>query len=173
MSQMIKQSATPCSVVAPGVASQTLDRVVHAALASVPGFSYAGVSIVYRDGWVDTVAATDRLVWDIHALQFAFDEGPYLAAMLEDPVVIAPDLASDLRWPQYGLEAAERIGLKSQIALRVYVDEDTLGVLSLYSTQSTVIAPDAVQTAERFANHAALAMGRPAMFEVPSLLLAG
>ena len=167
MSQVFHDGAPLAFDPVPRAASQTLDRIVNAALACVPGFSYAGISMIHRDGWIDTVAATDRMVWEIDALQFAFDEGPCLSALREDIVVVAPDLAFDTRWSQYGVEAAQRNGLKSQLVLQVFVDDGILCALSFYSTKYSVIHPDAPQMAEKFANHAALAMGRAAPFDEP------
>lgn len=56
-------------------------------------------------------------------------------------------------------QAAER-GLRAQLAVGLYSDEESLGGLNLYSTQSATVDADAVQIAELFASHAAIALGR-------------
>jgi GAF domain-containing protein len=48
----------------------------------------------------------------------------------------------------------------AQFALRLYVDEHTLGALNMYSTISETIGEDTRHMADLFATHAALALGR-------------
>jgi GAF domain-containing protein len=56
-------------------------------------------------------------------------------------------------------QAAQR-GLRAQLAVGLYSDEETLGGLNLYSTESDTVDDDAVPIAELFASHAAIALGR-------------
>ena len=138
----------------------TINAIVRATAASVPGFNHVGVSVIHRDGWIDTLAATDQLAWDLDALQYDLAEGPCLAGMRESLVVLAPHFTrDDLPWPRYVRDAA-RLGVRSQLSLRLYADDDMLGALNLYSTCSAAIHPDAVHIAEQFATHVALALGR-------------
>jgi ANTAR domain len=51
-------------------------------------------------------------------------------------------------------------GLRAQLAIQLYYDDETLGGLNLYATKSAEIDPDAPVAAELFAVHAALALGR-------------
>lgn len=46
------------------------------------------------------------------------------------------------------------------MGLRLFVDEETLGDLNPYSTDADTIDPELQHTAELFATHAALALGR-------------
>jgi hypothetical protein len=55
--------------------------------------------------------------------------------------------------------AAVQLGLRSQLAVRLYLDDDgVLGGLNLYSTTSDEVDPEAEATAELFAAHAAIAL---------------
>lgn len=63
------------------------------------------------------------------------------------------------RWPRFIPRAVE-LGLRSQIGLRLYVENQTLGGLNLYSTATDTINPEVLATAELFAAHAALALGK-------------
>ena len=55
---------------------------------------------------------------------------------------------------------AVRLGLKSQLAVRLYLDDEgTLGGLNIYSTTSEDIDVDAETIAALFATHAAIALG--------------
>jgi GAF domain-containing protein len=137
---------------------ETLDSIVAATLESVPGFNHVGVSVVHRDGTIETRSATDQFVWENDSLQYDLQEGPCFDTLRGSPVVAAPRIRQDQRWPNY-VPRAVTSGLRAQLALRLYVDQDTLGGLNLYSTETEDFSPDAVHLAELFATHAAIALG--------------
>src|SRR4051794_34139786 len=141
--------------------SSTLSTIVTVARDSMPGIDHVGISIAYDDGRIESAATTDDLVRQLDALQYSLGEGPCLHAAFsgEDPVVVVEHAADDLRWPRY-LPRAVALGVRSQLGLRLYVEEETLGALNLYSTSSDVIPEDTQHLAELFATHAALALGR-------------
>ena len=144
----------------PQTLEETLDAIVGATLVSVPGFDHVGISIMHRDGSIETKAATDQVVWELDTLQYTVDEGPCVSAMRSDVVVAVPNIRHEQRWPRYVPEAVMRTGLQAQLAVQLYVNDRTLGGLNLYSTRSPAIDPSAVQAAELFATHAALALAR-------------
>jgi GAF domain-containing protein len=144
---------------APTTLDETLDAIVISAKASVPGFDEIGISLVNRDGTIDTLAGTGQLVWELDALQYSLEEGPCVRAMRSEPLVVAEDIRHDQRWPRY-VPRAVKAGLKAQMALQLYTEEETLGGLNMYSTKSETIHPEALHAAELFATHAALALGR-------------
>jgi GAF domain-containing protein len=137
---------------------ETLDSIVNATRASVPGFDHVGISISHRNGKVETKAATGQLVWELDALQYELGEGPCVDTLRGETVVAAPRLREDRRWPRFAPGAVEA-GVKSQLAVRLFTNEETLGGLNLYSTISESIEPHAEHAAELFATHAALALG--------------
>jgi GAF domain-containing protein len=143
----------------PRTLEDTLDAIVRAAQDSVPGMNHVGISITHKDGKIETMAGTDQLVWDLDSLQYTLEEGPCVSSVTEEPVVVVEHAEHDQRWPTYMPKAVEA-GVRAQLALRLYTDADTLGGLNLYSTESETIAPDAVQMAELFASHAAIALDR-------------
>lgn len=137
-----------------------LDAIVRTAQTSVPGFDHVGISIVDRHGRVETKAATDSLVWELDRLQYDLGEGPCVSAMRETPCVAVPHARTDGRWPRY-LPEAVRAGLRSQLAVRLFLDsQGTMGGLNLYSTTRETLDPDAEWTADLFAAHAAIELGR-------------
>ncbi|HLS44110.1 MAG TPA: GAF and ANTAR domain-containing protein [Ornithinicoccus sp.] len=137
----------------------TLDSIVHTAAGSLPGIDHVGISIAHHNGKVETKAGTDQLVWELDALQYAIGEGPCAHAIDFEPVVVANKLRHDQRWPNY-VPRAVRMGVQAQIGLRLFAEDETLGGLNLYATETDTIDPDVVHTAELFAAHAALALGR-------------
>lgn len=142
----------------PRTLDETLDAIVHAAQRTVPGFDCVGISIAHSDGEIETRASTGQLVWELDDLQYKHQQGPCYEAIRDEPLMILEDARSDTRWPQYLPKAREK-GLRSQMGLRLYTEDDTLGALNFYSTSSTGIDPDAVQLGELFAAHAAIALG--------------
>jgi transcriptional regulator with GAF, ATPase, and Fis domain len=144
---------------APTDLESQLDVIVDVARNSMPEIDHAGISVAHHDGIVETKAATSELVHELDELQYSLGEGPCLHAIASDPVVVVQDARNDSRWPRFMNAAVER-GLRSQLGLRLYLDEHSRGGLNLYSTSSDTIDPETESIAELFASHAALAMGR-------------
>lgn len=146
----------------PHTVQETLDAVVRAAVKALPSFEHVGISVVHRNGKVETRAATDRLVWDLDALQNELNEGPCLEAIKDEdapPSVVVEHMDRERRWPRYAPRAAQA-GVRSQLGIQLSNDRQTFGGLNLYSTSSGTVAPDAHHLADLFATHAALALGR-------------
>jgi GAF domain-containing protein len=137
---------------------ETLAAIADTARISVPGIDCAGISIVTPKGVIETKAATNALVWEFDRLQYALGEGPCVSAMRGTPVVSVPHARHDQRWPKF-LPPALKLGLQSQLAVRLFLDEEgTMGALNLYSISQEEIDPDAEHIAELFASHAAIAL---------------
>jgi GAF domain-containing protein len=145
---------------APQTLDDTLDAIVRSTLASVPGFDHVGISILHRDGRIETKAGTDQVVWELDDLQYRIDEGPCVSAIRGNEVVSVPDIRHEQRWPRYVPDAVLRTGLQAQLAVHLHMNGRTIGGLNLYSTSSPAIDHDAPQAAELFATHAALALAR-------------
>jgi transcriptional regulator with GAF, ATPase, and Fis domain len=146
------------AVNAPNDLQSQLDTIVAVARA-MPEIDHAGISVAHRDGTVETKAATGDLVHHLDQLQNSLGEGPCLHAIEAEPVVVVEQVWNETRWPRFMTQARE-LGLRSQMGLRLYVDERTRGGLNLYSTSSDTIDPETTHLAELFGSHAALAMGR-------------
>lgn len=147
------------SIHSPRTLDETLHAIVAAAQDAVPGMNHVGISTTHRNGKIETLAGTDQLVWDLDSVQYHLEEGPCVSSIREDPVVVVEHARHDQRWPNYMPRAVEA-GLRAQLGLRLYTDDETIGGLNLYSTESETISPDAVQMAELFATHAAIALDR-------------
>lgn len=142
----------------------TLDAIVRTARGSLPGVDHVGISLLRQDGTIETVSGTDQLVWGLDSVQYSLREGPCYDAVVTGPVCVAGDLRHDGRWPNYAARAVER-GVKSQMGLRLFLEEETFGALNLYSTSRDVLTPDVQHVAELFSAHAALALGRARQVE--------
>jgi GAF domain-containing protein len=144
---------------APRDLDSTLQTIVESASRSLPGIEHAGITVAHSSGEMETKAATDQFVRELDLLQYELREGPCLYAITDEPVVVIEHAREETRWPRFMKPAVEK-GLRSQLGLRLYTEEETLGGLNLYSTSSDVIDPEVEHLAQLFAAHAALAMGR-------------
>jgi GAF domain-containing protein len=139
---------------------ETLQTIVETVRISVPGMEHIGVSTVDRHGTVKMRAATGDRVWLFDELQFSLGEGPCVDIVRGSPIVEAPYIRHNRRWPRYVLQAVD-MGLKAQLSIRLYLDDEgTVGGLNLYSTASEDIDSRTAGIADLFATHAALALGR-------------
>ncbi len=139
--------------------NSTLDAIVRSAVEALPGVDHVGISMVHRGGKIETMAGTGPLVWELDAVQYELQEGPCYDSIAHVPVLISNELRHDQRWPHYVPRAAQQ-GVKAQMGVRLFVEDETIGGLNLYSTQVDQIDPSVQHVAELFATHAALALGK-------------
>lgn len=159
--EQISEAITSLSraINAPTEEGSQLTLIAEVARNSMPEIDHVGISVAHRNGDVETRAATSDLVRELDQLQYSLGEGPCLHAIESDPVVVVEDAFNDTRWPRF-MKAAAELGLRSQLGVRLYLDEHARGGFNLYSTSSDSIDSETRQLAELFASHAALAMGR-------------
>lgn len=138
---------------------KVLDRVTLAAVKTVEGCDHAAISIVRRHGGIETTAATDDVPIAVDAIQYEVGDGPCLEVIEEHEVYSIDDLARDERWAPFSHRAAEETGVRSMLSLRLFVDEDTMGALTLYSRAVGAFDGHARAVGTILATHAALAVG--------------
>ncbi|MDQ1630318.1 MAG: hypothetical protein QOC80_290 [Frankiaceae bacterium] len=152
MSQLVRSIGSPREV------DETLDAITAAACENIPGVDHASVSVVNRQGLLETLIPTDTFVAEADTLQSKLGEGPCLDAALKIPMVRVDDMAAETRWPKYAPRAAA-MGVGSQLAMYLFQERQSLGGLNLYFDRPHSITTDTEDLAEFFAIHAALAMG--------------
>lgn len=133
--------------------------ITNAVVAATPGIDHASISITSRDGKIQTLAPTDDLAVRSDELQYEIGEGPCLDAVLEEPVVQADDVSTDLRWPVYGPRAATELGIGSQLAFQFRAEPHVRAGFNLYSDRPHGLGIEDRQLAMLFANLAAAALG--------------
>jgi GAF domain-containing protein len=136
----------------------TLQTIVEVACSSVPGFDHAGIATLEGKRDIETRAFTSDLVLPLDKLQYSLREGPCSAALQGAEVVSVSNLRHEQRWPHYVPHAWEA-GVRSQMAVKLYLHEGTLGGINFYSTISDEVSDDAQSLARLFATHAAIALG--------------
>lgn len=138
---------------------ELLQLIVESCVDTVPGVDEAGISLLRRNGRIETVAATAQVVRDLDAVQYEVGEGPCHDAIRGDGMRCVDDLAHDDQWPAYAPRAVE-LGIHSQLGLQLYVEDTTLGGLNLYAFQPNAFDEMTPRVAGLFATHAAHALGR-------------
>jgi GAF domain-containing protein len=144
---------------APISVEELLSLICLAAVDTVPGAEYAGITLADRDGNLSTPAATDPVVQRVDALQYVLMEGPCVDAIQGDWESEALDLRVDDRWPLYGPRAVE-LGILAQIGIQLFDEPASVASLNLYSSRPDAFDDDTVHAAHLFAIHAAHALGR-------------
>lgn len=114
----------------------TMDKAVKLAIDLVPNAQECGISLIQRKGRIDTPAATSDAVDRIDDLQYHYNEGPCLDAIRQHEVVQSDDVSADDRWPQWGVAAAEEVGVRSMLCFRLFTHGDKYGALNMYSRQT-------------------------------------
>lgn len=144
-------------LVAEHTATDTLARIGRLAVETVDGCDHAGVSLVERRK-VITVGASDEVPALVDAIQYEVDDGPCLDAIRRHEIFIVEQLSTEKRWPRFSARAAQETGVESMLALRLFVESDTMGALNLYSRKPNAFSADAQAMGTVLAAHAAVAL---------------
>jgi hypothetical protein len=141
----------------PGDFDATLEAITAAAVEVLPDVDYASITVKHADDSIATIAPTNELVIDLDARQYELREGPCYDAAVSTAHVIAPDIASDDRFPTYGPYVVSK-GVHAQAGLRLFDAPASQGALNLYSQRSGAFE-DFSTLANLFAHQAAVAIG--------------
>lgn len=137
---------------------QASARIVAAAVHTVPGCNHAGMLLVHRHGRIDTTAASDDVPSAVDAIQYEVGQGPCLDAIREHESYLISDLTTESRWPPFSRRAAEETSIRSMLSFRLFVGDDTLGALNLYSREIDAFDEDSRAVGAILAAHAAVAI---------------
>jgi hypothetical protein len=137
----------------------TLERITASAADTIPGIDHASISVTAKGGRIQTIAPTDPIAYRADELQYELLQGPCYQAVTGEPVVQVDDLASDLRWPEYGPKAAAALGIGSQLAFQFRAEPHARGALNLYAMRAHQIDAETHQVGAMFARLVAIALG--------------
>jgi GAF domain-containing protein len=113
-----------------GSVEATLALVLHLAVDTIEGCDFAGIFLLEAEV-VTSPRHTDPLVSQVDDLQRQSGEGPCMDALRRGVTYYVDDLAEDVRWPTFRLEAT-RQGIRSVLALPLLAS-GSLGALNLYA----------------------------------------
>lgn len=116
----------------PGDLDHTLKAIVQAAVDVLPEVDRASITIRHADGRLVTAQPSDETLLRLDIAQHELQEGPCYEAATDALHVVAPDLATDDRFPQYAAGALEQ-GVRAQAGLRLFETPRSQGALNLYS----------------------------------------
>ena len=136
---------------------EMLDEAVLVATEIIEGCDLAGMSIVNPRG-IDTPAGSGDVLKRLDSLQFELQEGPCFDALRTHEIVLARDLATDARWPNWGPLVAEEIGVGSIVSYRLFTADDTLGAMNLYSLRADAFDTEDIYNGGALAAHVAVAL---------------
>jgi GAF domain-containing protein len=137
--------------------SSGLDKIVRLAVETLDACEFAGISLM--DGRkITSPASSNDIPKSLDEIQSETGEGPCIDAIREHEVFQTGDLKNESRWPKFSERAHQETGVCSILSLRLFVEEDTLGSLNLYSTAPDAFDDSDVALGTVFAVHAAIAM---------------
>jgi GAF domain-containing protein len=134
----------------------TLDAIVRTAVETIGPAEYAGLILVVSKS-IEPLVTTGEPVRALDEWQQIQSIGPCIEAAEQQEPVMIRDTRAELRWDGFGPRAAA-IGVLSMICLPLYVGQERLGTLSLYSGRAGAFNRQHQKLAALFATHAALAL---------------
>ncbi len=136
-----------------GLSEHTLDAVVEAARAAVPGCRWAGIT-VQRGRRFGTLASTGGPVEEVDRAQYEAKQGPCVDAVVDEDVYLVPDMREETRWPAWTPRAVSHDVL-SVLSVPLVVGDRTVGGLNLYASEPGSMTEEDVVDAVEFARVAA------------------
>jgi GAF domain-containing protein len=134
-----------------------LQRIVEVGEEEIEGCDGVSLMLIGRGGRITTPAFSSPIARDSDLAQYETGEGPCLESLREHQTVVIEDLETEPRWPRYR-EQALRLGIRSMLSIRLFLYEDSMGVLNFYSAQPHAFDRSAQLYGEVFAAHAAIAL---------------
>jgi len=98
------------------------------------GGDHASITSV-RAGEFTTVAATSDVPERADKIQYRAGSGPCLDAIRENDTIRVDDLATDARWPQFGMAACSELGMHSMLAQVLSAEDQGLTAVNIYAAR--------------------------------------
>ncbi len=136
----------------------TLETATSTALEIVEGCDHAGVTLIIKTGKTTTLAPTDHVAIKADELQYETGQGPVMQSIRDHEAAYSGDLLSEERWPQWSSRAATELGIRSVLAMQLFVGPDALGSLNLYSDKPDAFGLDDRVSSLALAAHIAVAL---------------
>ncbi len=133
-----------------------LQAIVSTAVTTLSPAQHAGLITVSR-GTLVPQAATGRPPELLDQLQQKLNGGPCIDAAQQQALIRIPDMHRESRWPAFAAEAGS-LGVWSMVCVPLWVHEQCLGTLSLYSERVTAFGVYDERVTTLFATLAAVAL---------------
>lgn len=112
--------------------ADTLQHIAAMAADLIESCDVAGVCVL-RPRRNDTCAHTHDVVQVMDDLQHDLAEGPAMGGAPPVDVISVGDLSRDCPWPRWATEVVGRTGVRAYLGFRLFVDDDSIGMLNLYA----------------------------------------
>ena len=145
-----------------------LEQVVHIAKQVLPAPVEASITFIAGDEPA-TVAFTAQTAVDLDERQYETERGPCLDAAASGHLISIADMATETRWPRFTQTAVER-GIRSSLSIPLPVQREVTGALNFYATETAAFTDEAVELAQTFAAHAAVAVANVHLYESTAAL---
>lgn len=111
---------------------ETMKAIVDASVELVAGCDHASISHM-RGRSLVSESSNDDVGVVLDGIQTGAEEGPCLDAIRTGDVMVSAELATDPRWPTYGLHAVEATTVRSSHGLPLHDGRRIIGALNLFS----------------------------------------
>ena len=135
----------------------TLTAIARTATTTIEAAEAAGINLMNGNQFVPQAVHGEAPPL-LDQVQQRTGEGPCIDASRNQRVVEITDMHTDSRWPEFTHRAAD-LGVRAMLCLPLWIEERSLGSLSLYASHRAAFDDTARRLAELFATHAALALG--------------
>jgi transcriptional regulator with GAF, ATPase, and Fis domain len=88
--------------------------------------------LIGRGRVIDSPAYSSSVAYESDMAQLATGQGPCLDAIGQEHTTVIEDFETERRWPDYRARTLE-LGMRSMISFRLFVTDDSMGALNLYS----------------------------------------
>jgi GAF domain-containing protein len=153
-------------------ANTAVRLLARAAKESVPGTIGAGVSLLDARGRRTSSGYTDGIVSQADAIQYECGEGPCLTAWAAEETVLATDLTSEDRWPEWRNRVAG-LPVLSVVSAPLMAGGASIGVLKLYAAAPNIYDPGSADLLQLFAAPAATLLSHIQATEAPHRMTEG
>jgi GAF domain-containing protein len=134
----------------------TLQAITSTAVRMLSPVLYAGLTI-FSGGEFIPRACTGEVPLLLDRLQQELGDGPCINAARHQSIFRIEDTGRDERWPRFSAEAA-RLNVRSMLCVPLWIDERSLGALSLYAGQAAAFTDLHERVTSLLATFAALAL---------------
>ncbi|WP_262365773.1 GAF and ANTAR domain-containing protein [Gordonia sp. OPL2] len=141
-----------------------LSEVTRTAVDVLPGVDHAGITLVRRaargdrPAALESTAATGPIPELVDKLQHDCGEGPCFDAVWMHQTNRIDDLWTETRWPRFVSAVRGSTAVRSVLSIQLFVTDQELGALNLYSDEVSVFDAVAEDLATNLATHAAIAL---------------
>jgi len=115
-----------------------LQRIVDAAVSEIRPAQHAGVTVASKTA-VWTAAKSSGIAAELDVAQCRTGDGPCLTTLREHHSVRVDDFSAEARWPKFAAAAVEN-GVLSSLSVQLFVEDDDIGALNLYSARRSAFS---------------------------------